>query len=240
MEALDRRSDVVSRARGWASAALDLLFPFRCVVCRREGAYLCDDCAEGLPRLRPPYCRICANPGEPSPCGWCAAHAPAIEGITAPYLMEGPVREMVHDLKYRNIRASAPVLARLLWLHLRGRPLAADLVVPVPLHPRRLRHRGYNQSGLLASELGPLLGIPVDPGALRKVRDTAPQVSLSTDERRRAALLGAFDAPRRLDGLRVLLVDDVATTGSTLFSGAAALRTAGAASVLGVVLARQA
>jgi predicted amidophosphoribosyltransferase len=104
----------------------------------------------------------------------CVAAPPAYDGIRAPFLMEGAVREMVYGLKYRNLRSSALELGRLMAAHLESAHLGADLLIPVPLHRRRERERGYNQSGLLARELGVLTDIPVSARALRRTRNTPP------------------------------------------------------------------
>jgi len=154
--------------------------------------------------------------------------------------MEGAVREMVYGLKYRNLRASATELARLMAAHLEFAHLAADLLIPVPLHRRRERERGYNQSRLLARELSVLSGIPVSEQALRRTRDTPPQVAKSGHEERRRNMEGAFECAEAVAGQSVLLVDDVVTTGSTMSACAGPLKAAGASSVWGLVLARQA
>ena len=145
---------------------------------------------------------------------------------------------MVHDLKYRDHRASAPTLGQLMAEHLLSDPLAADLLVPVPLHRRRERTRGYNQSELLARELGKHTDAPVDANMLRRVRDTAPQVSMPTPEERMRNIEGAFECTGDVIGLTVLLIDDVVTTGSTMSACARPLVAAGAASVWGLALAR--
>lgn len=227
------------RAVRAAASVLDLVMPMRCVVCGREGRYLCDACLPALPRLEDPNCRICADPGSAPLCRWCAAARPAIDRIRAPYLMEGPVRRMVHDLKFRNLRASAPAQGRLLADFLASRPLDADVIAPVPLHRLRERSRGYNQSGLLATQVGRLTGLPLQHDLLARTRNTAPQVTMS-GEQRRANMAEAFQCRGVLEGARVLLIDDVVTTGSTMSACAAALKTAGARSVWGLALARQA
>ena len=227
----------LSRAIG---AALDLLFPPSCAVCHSEGSFLHDGCVAALPRLEQPYCGLCAGPGGASRCTWCVAAPPAYDGIRAPLLMEGAVRDMVYGLKYRNLRASAPELARLMAAHLESATLAADLLIPVPLHRRRERERGYNQSRLLARELSVLTGIPVSERALRRTRDTPPQVAMSGHEERRRNMEGAFECAESVAGQSVLLVDDVVTTGSTMSACAGPLKAAGASSVWGLVLARQA
>ncbi len=219
--------------------ALDLVFPPSCAVCGREGSFLHDSCEVGLPRLSMPYCSLCADPGEAPLCRACEAHPPAYDGITAPYLMQGPVREVVFALKYRQVRASAPILGGLIAAHLGAHPVEADVMVPVRLHRRRQRERGYDQAALLARAAGAHSGMAVSDGVLWRTRDTPPQVSMAGPEQRRNNMEGAFECTGNVQGLRVLLIDDVVTTGSTMSACASALKGAGAASVLGVALARQ-
>ncbi len=116
--------------------------------------------------------------------------------------------------------------------------MPGDVLTPVPLHPRRLRSRGYNQSALLAKELSKQLGLEVDQALLRRTNNTRPQVSASRDERREN-VRGSFRCDGPADGRSVILVDDVATTGSTLSACAAVLKAAGASSVWCLVLARE-
>ena len=229
--------------RSLARSALDLLLPLHCLGCRREGDVLCARCIEGLSRLEPPFCDTCAQPNVNGQCQWCLEHPVMIDGIRAPYLFEGPLREAVHRLKYRGWRAAAPVLGGLLAGYLEHHKFPAQttgqVLVPVPLHPRRLRSRGYNQSHLLAKEAGKLLEIPVRQDLVRRAKDSPPQVEVRSPEQRRANVAGSFEAASGVEGLSILLVDDVATTGTTLFACAAALKDAGAVSVWGLVLARE-
>ena len=219
-------------------AVLDLLLPLSCAVCHREGRFLCPECEETLPRLEEPYCSVCADPGSSRLCDWCASTRPAIAGIRAPYLFEGAVREMVHSLKYRNLRAAAPDLAGLLSAFLETNPIPADVLMPVPLHGRGERERGYNQSELVARELSKRTGVPMQTRGLRRVRNTPPQVLMASHQERRRNMEGAFGCTANLSGQRVLLIDDVVTTGSTMFACAEALGAAGATSVWGLALAR--
>ena len=222
-----------------ASSVLELLMPLSCAVCHREGRHLCLDCEAALPRLEKPYCPTCAEPRSSALCRWCAEMPPAIDGIRAPYLMDGVVREMVHSLKYQNLRASAPDLGRLLATFLERNPTGADVLVPVPLHRRRESERGYNQSKLLAKELGKNIGLLVETRALRRTKNSPPQVSIAGHEERRRNTEGAFECTSSMDGQRVLLIDDVVTTGSTMSACASALKAVGARSVWGLALARQ-
>ena len=224
--------------RRLASRGLDLLFPAECAVCGREGSFLCTPCEPRLPRLVQPYCRKCAEPDETAVCSWCRAEAPAYERIRAPYRYTGPVRDMVHDLKYSNIRALAPTLGGLLANYLESQRFAADVLAPVPLHPKRERSRGYNQSHLLAREVSRRIQVPMADDRLLRTVDTPPQVSMSGREERRKNIDGAFECTQAVTGLRVLLIDDVVTTGSTMSACASVLKEAGATSVFGLALAR--
>jgi ComF family protein len=153
---------------------------------------------------------------------------------------QGVARELVHALKFRGVTAVAPALAALMAPAARDDRLGADLIVPVPLSGLRRRLRGYNQSEALASALGRELGLPVLPGALRRRRHGAPQARSASAEERRRNVAGAFQARgEELAGRRVLLVDDVTTTGATLGACAAALREGGAARVWALAFARE-
>jgi ComF family protein len=153
--------------------------------------------------------------------------------------MEGPIREAIHKLKYRNLRAAAPELGSLLADYLATTPVPGGVIVPVPLHSHRLRSRGYNQSALLARELGKLTGLPVNERLLARTKDTPPQVSAANQEERRRNVAGGFACVGDAAGQAVLLLDDVVTTGSTMSACAAALKAAGTASVWGLALARE-
>lgn len=223
------------------AAALDLLFPPRCIGCRREGAFLCPSCLKGLPVLREPFCLRCAQPlARGDRCGRCSQAPLEIDGIRATFLMEGAIREAVHRLKYQNLRALAPLLGDLMARYLESWPIPCQVLVPVPLHPSRQRGRGYNQSFLLAQALGKGLRKPVESRTLIRTRPTASQAQAASAEQRRANVTGAFACrDARLAGAQVLLIDDVCTTGATLEACAVALKAAGVSSVWGLALARE-
>ena len=223
-----------------SQSALDLLFPMECVGCGDGGRLFCPDCVAGQARLEPPFCPLCADPGHRKPCRWCIANQPAIDGITAPFLLEGPLRELIHRFKYRHLRAAAPVLGELLAEHLAQHPIPGKTLVPVPLHPRRLRSRGYNQAELLAMELRERTGLPVNQGLLVRQGNSPPQVESTSRRQRAANVAGGFAVSGDAGGLQALLIDDVTTTGNTLFACAATLKEAGAASVWGLALAKEA
>ena len=149
-------------------------------------------------------------------------------------------RTAIHDLKFRGVRRRALLLGQLAAEALEQRPLAIDVLVPVPLSPSRQRQRGFNQSALIAAEIGRRIGVPVEEWCLERTRETAPQVG-RTEVERRENVVGAFACrePGIVVGRRIALVDDVMTTGSTLSAGAEALKAAGAARVYAVVVARE-
>ena len=226
-----------------ASTVVDILFPRRCVGCDREGAFICQACLEGLPRLKPPYCFLCARPDSLTLglCPHCRDRPLEIDGIRSPYRMEGAIREAVHALKYRNVRALAPTLGQLLADFMEAVSMPADIIVPVPLHPKRERSRGYNQSLLLAKEVSGWSGIPLANGTLRRERWAVSQAGSHDEDQRWANVQGAFRAePDLVRGKRVVVIDDVCTTGATLEACSIVLKQAGATSVWGLTLAKEA
>jgi len=221
--------------------ALDLLFPQWCVGCGKEGDFICSSCRRSLPQIIPPLCPRCGKP-QPSGilCPSCVGWGARIDGIRSPFRFDGVMRQAIHQLKYRNLRALAAPLARLLNDYLDTNPVPVEVLVPVPLHQKRLRERGYNQSSLLAQELGKLTKLPVVDDCLIRQRHAPPQARTSTVDERRSNVADAFTCrDHRLGDRQVLLIDDVSTSGATLDACAAALKAVGATSVWGLVLARE-
>lgn len=203
---------------------LDLLFPPVCLVCGEMGDPLCAACTDGIEPVEPD----CHLP-------------PGLDAVCSAGRHQGALREAVLLLKFRRSPALAPVLGDLAagaaGPLLAQRPQA---IVPVPLHPLRRWERGYNQAELIARRVGRRLGVPVDPGLLRRIRNTPSQVGRPGPDRL-TNLAGAF-AVRRAEGAvgrRLLLVDDVRTTGATLAECARTLRDAGAESVMGLTVTYQ-
>lgn len=228
--------------RPWWLAGVDLLFPPRCQVCGRAGTFpLCEGCWLGFPRIERPVCQVCGRPlrGPRELVFVCVPcrHRRNPVRVRAFGRYDGRLRDAVHALKYRGRLALADPLGRALaqLLAQDARAATADALVPVPLHPRREAQRGFNQAEELARAVGRYLQRPTRR-VLVRVRDTPSQTELDEDERRRN-VRGAFAVRESVRGLRLVLVDDVVTTGSTLAECAAVLRAAGAAEVLGVALA---
>jgi len=143
-------------------------------------------------------------------------------------------------LKYHNLKSLAGCLAELLAEYFQSNFIPSDVLIPVPLYSRRLRERGYNQSALLANNLGKLVGLPVVEDSLLRVRGSLPQARTANVEDRRKNVAGAFACKdKQLSGSRVLLVDDVCTSGTTLEACALALKSAGTTSVWGLTIARE-
>ncbi|MDB4987334.1 MAG: phosphoribosyltransferase domain protein [Myxococcaceae bacterium] len=195
--------------------------------------------------LSPPACAACTAPLDERSQGFCEACRPLVERAEPDKsardldgcIYGGPLRDALHRFKYEGASELAKPLAS--WLaqpvhSLLGR---VDLVAVVPLHPRRLRARGYNQSALLARPVARWLDVPFAPGLLRRARDTPPQVGLRWRERQ-AQLAGAFAVTRNVVGRAVLVVDDVRTTGATFDEARRALCQAEASEVFTLALAR--
>ncbi len=218
---------------------VDVLFPARCVLCGRGGDFICRLCERRLLPADPPRCRICWLPSSSSVCHACSLQPPPFEGLRSAFRMEGGARDLVHALKYRGLSALGPVMARLMQDLVVSWSIRSDVVAPVPLHWRRRRSRGYNQSAEMAKELARRLDLRFDRRLLRRVRPAPPQARSAGPEERRRNVEGAFEAQPRAGGLSVLLLDDVATTGATLGACATALREAGAARVWAVTFARE-
>ena len=226
-------------ARKVGHGLLDLLYPPFCVGCGRPGTMYCSTCRDGILRIRPPLCPRCGRPQATSQvCHGCAVKPPPVEGIRSVALFEGALRAAIHQFKYGSMRDLAVPLGGLLVSFGEETPLAADAIVPVPLHARRLRERGYNQAALLAQRLGRALGLPVVHDCLRRSRYTVSQTELNAQERSRN-VEGAFTCTGPgVRGQRVLLIDDVCTSGATLGACGFALTEGGARSVWALTVAR--
>jgi len=221
--------------------AVDSFFPRRCVGCGKVGSFLCPQCLGKLPRLLPPLCPRCGrSQASGIICPSCRQRKTEIDGIRSPFRFDELIRKAIHELKYRNLKAISPCLAELLADYLRSNPLPGEALVCVPLHPRRLRERGYNQSSLLARELGRRIDLPVIEDCLIRVKQAQPQVRAIDVEERRRNVADAFACcDEKVSGKQIILIDDVCTSGATLESCAETLKNKGATSVWGLTLARE-
>ena len=221
----------------YLSALADMFYPERCVGCdRRSSDVLCRGCFESLPRVGSPVSGRCGLPTAFATfvCEACKNVNFGFESARAPLRYEGVGKEVVHALKYRGYRKVVAGLAAPLMLQALGED-GFDDVVPVPLHRSRKRKRGFNQAELLARGVAAEINAPVSD-TLKVVRSTRDQVELSAAQRR-ANVAGAYRANAPLRG-RVLLIDDVFTTGATMSACASTLLRAGAKEVHALSLCR--
>ena len=213
---------------------LDLLFPPRCAACGSVGWPLCGPCTDRVAVITPPWCERCGRPWE-EPLLSCVDCPPKpIDAARSPFLYEGPLARAIKGMKFSGWHALGSHLAGAM-AEVAGELLPADMVTWVPLSRRRRARRGFDQAEVVARALGARLDVPVRP-LLRRTRDTSAQARKGGAERRRA-LEGAFVAREDVGG-RILLVDDVLTTGATAAASARTLRRAGAARVSVLTAAR--
>ncbi len=231
---------------------LDFILPTTCSYChspvKDSGIpFFCFNCWNDFSLVNGPVCPRCGRPFE-SPetltysagheCGQCRLKPPRFDQALSVGYFEGPLREAIHQFKYRPCRSLGRHLSG--WLARNVRLVdGIDVVIPVPLHKKRLRQRGFNQALLLAKEVSEANALPLSFDNLVRARPTRPQVELSGEERIRN-VAGAFTLlrPGDLDGKRVMLVDDVFTTGATMNECAGVLKKAGAVRVAALTVAR--
>ena len=230
-------------------AIASLLYPPACTICAagvEAGEYLCVDCNAKTTPIVPPFCEICSEPFAGAitssfTCANCAHRKIYFNTAVAVYRSRGIVRRVIHDFKYGHQIHLRHLVAH--WLiealddvRLRGRRF--DVIIPVPLHPARERERGFNQAALLAELISERMSIQSKP-ILKRIRYTTTQTAFDRAERMEN-LRNAFRLRRNMNvrSLRVLLIDDVLTTGSTLSECARVLKDAGALSVYAATAAR--
>lgn len=230
---------------------LELLFPSVCHLCKEfiaDGGevQLCPECLANASPLLSPKCSCCGQPfespvGEDHLCGHCITDPPPFSAARAALRFEGSTRELIHQFKYSKKVVLRKPLGLLSAFHLDdfAREFGAELIVPVPLHVKRLRQRGFNQAILLGEIFAKKWGVPLSRNNLQRIRWTEPQVNLGAKERA-ANVKGAFavDNPHEISGKRTFLVDDVYTTGSTVKECCRELLKAGAADVAVLTIAR--
>lgn len=243
-------TDLLAHTRRAGRVVLDFLYPPSCAACRApvsEPHALCSECWKAIGFLDGPMCAICGLPFELDPgadtiCGACHAHPPPFDCARSVMRYDDASRKPILALKRADRLDLALPFAR--WLQRSGKSLIeqADIIVPVPLHWRRLWERRYNQSALLAELISRHSRKPLELLALQRSRPTPSQGEMVSAKARRRNVRGAFsvDSTRQLAvaGKTVLLVDDVLTTGATVAACARALKRAKAARVLVLTLAR--
>ena len=245
---LDRTS--FNRLRAFGRRGLDAVMPPRCLMCGAvvaDPGALCGTCFEDVTFITPPYCARCGIPFidnyvaavDTAICGACAERSPSFDKARAVCVYDEKSRSLITRLKYADRTDFTPALGR--WMVRAGADLldGADLIIPVPLHRWRLLTRTYNQSALLARWVSRMSNVPANFSALRRTKGTPSQGGLSAKARRRnVARAFSVPAPLAVTGKRIVLIDDVLTTGATLDACANALIHAGAAGVDALVVAR--
>ena len=213
-----------------------------CQLCDAKTVHpslLCAGCYSDLPSYHA-RCTICAIPlnNQQSLCGQCLANRPAFDRVYSPFLYQAPISNLIHKLKYQhqfyNLRLLSKFMSDHLHDHMQTRP---DALVPVPLHPKRLRQRGFNQASELAARISKETGIPMSNNIIRRLRYTEAQTGLKPRQRK-SNLAGAFTVGNKFLPPKILIVDDVMTTGATASEMAKCLKRHGAISVEIITVAR--
>ncbi|MHB1402018.1 MAG: double zinc ribbon domain-containing protein [Thiobacillus sp.] len=215
------------------------IIPSTCLLCGATSGTgpLCGACLADLPWHRQPQCPRCAIPTpDGQVCGVCLKHPPAFDRSRAALAYAFPLDRLIPRLKYNGRLAIAPALGECLAASVAPRP-RPDCLIPMPLHAKRIRERGFNHATEIAREVAKRLDLPLDTDSCRRIRDTPPQMGLKHDARRRN-MRGAFVCTGDVRGRRIALIDDVMTTGTSLDELATTLKRAGASEVSCWVVAR--
>ena len=238
---MNQGNEIPFRAR--VSRALWLLIdgviPPRCAGCEQAGIRWCEDCQRETDNLPEYCCDLCGKPGNmDGRCFYCSHERPNYAAARSGGVFENGVRNALHRLKYKGDISLGEALSAHLEKRVRAEAWSLDVVVPVPLGPKRYKTRGYNQAAILAEPLAWRLNLPYLPKSIQRIRETRSQIDLTREERKQN-VAGAFQADRNLAAAKnILLVDDVMTTGATLNSAAQALLLAGAEAVYAVTFGR--
>jgi ComF family protein len=230
--------------RGLIDSIIDLLYPVRCFLCGRVSRdVICKECISEFKKIESPICIKCGIPFNSKEisdhlCGKCSVEKRFFDSVRSYGSYEGKFLEAIHKFKYNRITSLSKPLGKLL---VNGfyKDKKFDLIIPVPLHPKRLRYREFNQSLLIAKEIGNKLNIEMDCYNLIRIRDTEPQINLSKNARQKN-VKGAFMVKNRrgIENKKILLIDDVYTTGATINECSKVLKKAGALNVCALTLAR--
>jgi ComF family protein len=218
---------------------VDFIYPPECASCGKPGALLCKDCKEKIQPLFDPICPICGYPvATPGVCQNCRDNPPPYTALRSWAEFEGSLRKALHKLKYESdlglgLEFSYPLLqiiAKEKW--------AIDYIIPIPISKKHRKTRGYNQATIIARPLALALGIPLFEKSVSRVKETESQVNLSREERFKNLHSAFLGNSAKLLNKKVLLVDDVATTGATMISCSQTLREFGCAQVFCITVAR--
>lgn len=229
----------VYRIYQFAWTAIDWIYPPQCAGCNVKGYRWCPECVGRTKKFSHQQCHTCGRlQDSPGRCKECEETPRNFDQVRSWAELKGPLRNAILRLKYQRDYGLGDVMMAPLVEIITGMGWQIDMIVPVPLGKKRLLERGYNQAASLAKPLSWSLKLLYKPKALRRIRETVSQIGLSKIERKRN-VFGAFDAKEEIvAGMRILIVDDVMTTGATLEACALALKQANAEKVYGVTLSR--
>ncbi|MEA3273019.1 MAG: ComF family protein [Patescibacteria group bacterium] len=228
---------------------LDLLFPITCFQCNKPGYYLCPQCVQKIeryPNNNCPFCNVFSNAGKT--CKQCQNNYTLDQLLVFTYYSNPLIKKVVHSFKYSSVyllaRDSAQLLAQLIQENLLPEEFSKSLIVPVPMHPKKQKRRGFNQTQLLGESLSLITKIPLADNLLKKTKNTVPQMQVKNKDKRRANIEKAFSVNQKKLSAKnlskkIILIDDVTTTGATLSHCAETLKQAGFQKVIGIVIARQ-
>ncbi len=219
----------------WLAPLITFIFPAKCRRCETPMSvgqvhYLCDTCWEQIEFLEPPWCQICGLPRWGAICADCREHPPLFRKLRAVAFYEPTLREAIHLMKYERKQVISKHLIQLVQAHL-PRDFAStdyDFLLPIPLHTNRLHQRGFNQAEQIAQGIAQVWGVPVRTDMLVRIKDTAPLSSLPSHEDRVKNITGAFEirSPDLIQSRKILLIDDIFTTGTTINEAVQILRVA--------------
>lgn len=218
----------------------NLLLPKLCAGCLRPGIFLCPHCRKKIIFTKIPLCPICEKPSPHYLTHPGCKNNYSIDGLYVPGNFTGVLKNMIYLLKYKNCREIANILVQNLFIDPPVWIKEINTLIPIPLHFKRLNERGYNQSELIVKEVSLLYKIPYKENLLRRLRYTKPQMSISNEKERKNNLKGVFAANTAINLPNIIgIVDDVATTGATIFEAAKILKQNGVKKVYGIVIARK-
>ncbi len=228
----------------------NLVFPPHCAVCEAPTEHapaLCGSCFSKITFISDPYCVICGCPfdydiGTTSICIPCQTNAPPYDRARAALRYDDASRKLITRLKFNDKMSLAPFAAQLMTAAATDILAKCEVIIPVPLHWRRLWTRQFNQSALIAHHIAKCTHLPFLPQALKRIRHTLPQMELSWEERQRNVKAAFTTNPRYLQhikGKTVMLIDDVYTTGATIYACTQALKKSGVSRVYVLTLSRR-
>ncbi len=218
----------------------DFVYPPSCPACHKINTRFCADCLASVKLIPYSFCLFCGEQVSPGQhvCAQCSASPAFIDDVAAWGVYEGALREAIHALKYKSDLGLGDFFSHFLIQMLEEKQWEFDLVIPVPISKKHQRERSYNQSALLARPIAEYFGVEYSSRSLTRIRDTGSQINRNKEERD-IALDGAFlGNPDKLKEKKVLLVDDIITTGATINHCAEALINSGALEVKAISLAR--